>query len=222
MKATLLDFARWYEYANTSHKWGRDKTAMMTPVMDVIRKRRSIRKYKPEQISEEELEMILEAGRFAPSGGNSQTSHFIVIRNRALLNELSGVVEATFAGMEPEETMYKGTVRVIELCKRGGYDFIYSAPTLVVAANKRGYTNALADCAVALENMMLAATSLDIGSCWINHLKWLTDDARIIAFMRKLGLGEDEQICGGVALGYPDQVYSTPLKRTGNTVTIIR
>ena len=195
---------------------------MTTSVMDVIRKRRSIRKYKPEQISEEELGMILEAGQFAPSGGNSQTSHFIVIQNKALLNELTEMVEAAFARMEPEDTMYQGTIRVIELCKRGGYDFIYSAPTLVVAANRRGYTNAVADCAVALENMMLAAASLDIGSCWINHLKWLTDDEQILSLMHKLGLAEDEQICGGIVLGYPDQIYSSPLKRTGNKVTIVR
>jgi len=193
-----------------------------TPTMDVIRLRRSIRKYKQEQIKDEELEMILEAGRYAPSGGNSQTSHFIVIQSQEKLNKLTRLVEQTFAGMEPEETMYKGMIRVIELCKRGGYDFINNAPTLAVAANKRGYTNALVDCAVALENMMLAATSLDIGSCWINHLKWLTDDEMILAFMSELGLTDDEQICGAVALGYPNQVYTAPLKRAGNAVTIVK
>jgi nitroreductase len=193
-----------------------------TPMIDIIRSRRSIRKYKPDQIRDEELEMIIEAGRYAPSGGNNQSSHFIVIQNKPILDALTLLVEKTFAGMEAEKTMYQGMIRVIELCKRGGYDFIYSAPTLVVAANKRGYTNALVDCAVALENMMLAATSQGIGSCWINHLKWLTDVEAVRAFMRELGMNEDEQICGAVALGYPDQVYSSPLKRTGNAVTFVK
>jgi len=193
-----------------------------TPVMEIIRKRRSIRKYKPEQINDEELETIIEAGRFAPSGGNNQLSHFIAIQNRQMLNDLTVLVEEGLASIEPEPGMYKGMVRAIELCRKGGYDFIYSAPTLVVVANQRGYTNAMADSAVALENMMLAATSLGVGSCWINHLKWLTDDEKVLAYMRGIGLNEDEQICGAVALGYADQVYASPLKRTGNTVTIVR
>ena len=69
---------------------------------------------------------------------------------------------------------------------------------------------------------MLMATELDIGSCWINHLKWLTDDEMILAFMRELGLRDDELICGALALCYPDQVFTAPLKRTGNAVTIVK
>jgi len=193
-----------------------------TPVTQAILLRRSIRKYRPEQISGEELLTIIEAGRHAPSGGNSQTCHFIAIQNREVLGELTAMVHDAFAGMEAEPEMYRGMIRVIELCKKGGYDFIYSAPTLVVVANKRGYTNAMADSAVAIENMMLAAASLGVGSCWINHLKWLTDDERILRYMQGLGLSTDEQICGAAALGYADQVYTAPLKRTGNPVTIVR
>jgi nitroreductase len=193
-----------------------------TPVTEVIRKRRSVRKYKPEQIGDEELETIIEAGRFAPSGGNNQMSHFIVIQNRRMLDELTAMVEERLAAMETEPAMYKGMIRAIELCRKGGYDFIYRAPTLIVVANHRGYTNAMADSAVALENMMIAATSLGVGSCWINHLKWLTDDAKVLETMHGIGLNEDEQICGAVALGYDDQVYAAPLKRTGNAVTIMR
>ena len=195
---------------------------MDTPVMEIIRKRRSIRKYKPEQISDEELEMIIEAGRLAPSGGNNQLCHFIAIQNRKRLDDLTIMVEEELAAMEIAPAMYKGMIRAIELCRKGGYDFIYHAQTLVVVANQRGYTNAMADSAIALENMMLAATSIGIGSCWINHLKWLTDDTRVSGYMHAIGLKEDEQICGAVALGYPDQHFTGPLKRTGNKVTVVK
>ena len=53
--------------------------------------------------------------------------------------------------------------------------------------------------------MMLAATSLNIGSCWVNQLKWLTDNPPILQFMKKLGLTDSEIICSGLTLGYPDQ-----------------
>lgn len=191
-----------------------------TPVMEIILKRRSIRKYKSEQIDDGLLETIIEAGRYAPSGGNNQTCHFIVIQNKELLVKLTALVQERLAAMEIEPTMYDGLIRVINLCKKGGYDFIYGAPTLVVVANRRGYTNAMADSAVAIENMLLASTSLGIGSCWINHLKWLTDDEKLLEVMHGFGLEQTEMICGAVSLGYPDQSFTGPLKRTGNAITM--
>lgn len=195
---------------------------MENKVLEVINKRRSIRKYKKEQISEEKLSLIIEAGRFAPSGGNNQTNHFIVIQNRETLQELKLMVEKEFAKMEIKEDTYKSIKNSILASKKGGYDFTYNAPTLIVSTNQKGYGNAMADCSVALENMMLAAVSLDIGSCWINQLHWLDDNKSIHAYMMKLGLTENETICGGLALGYSQMSDMVPLKRTGNTVTYIK
>lgn len=195
---------------------------MENQVLEVISKRRSIRKYKKEQISEEKLSLIIEAGRFAPSGGNNQTNHFIAIQNRETLQELKLMVEKEFAKMEIKEDTYRSLKNSILASKKGGYDFTYNAPTLIVVANQKGYGNAMADCSVALENMMLAAVSLDIGSCWINQLHWLDDNKSIHAYMMKLGLTENETICGGLALGYSQMSDMVPLKRTGNTVTYIK
>ena len=195
---------------------------MKNPVLETIYRRRSIRKYKPEQITEAELHLVLEAGRYAPSGGNNQTSHFIVIQNSSILAELKRLAEHEFAQMEVTETMYGSLAHSILQSKKGNYDFTFDAPTLVIAANQRSYGNALADCAVALENMMLAAVSLNIGSCWVNQLKWLTDNPAILQFMKKLGLADSEIICGGLTLGYPDQGELQPLARKGNTVTLVK
>ncbi len=195
---------------------------MENEVIKNIYKRRSIRKYKQGQIKDEELSVIIEAGRYAPSGGNNQTSHFLVLQNNLVLNQLKKLVEQEFSKMEIEENMYKSLKNSILKSKKGGYDFIYNAPTLVVAANLNGYGNAMADCAVALENMMLAATSLNIGSCWINQLKWLNDKPLIRNYLIELGLGANECICGGLALGYPDMVLSGNHPRTGNRVIYIK
>lgn len=195
---------------------------MENQVLENISKRRSIRKYEKDQISDEKLSLIIEAGRFAPSGGNNQTNHFIVIQNREVLQELKNMVEKEFAKMEIKENTYKSIKNSILASKKGGYNFIYNAPTLIVAANQKGYGNSIADCSVALENMMLAATSLDIGSCWINQLHWLDDNKYVRSYMMKLGLYENETICGGLALGYSQMSEMTPLKRTGNTVTYVK
>ncbi|MEA5007233.1 nitroreductase [Clostridium tyrobutyricum] len=195
---------------------------MENQVLEAIVKRRSIRKYKKEQIPDEKLSLIVEAGRLAPSGGNNQTSHFIVIQNRETLEELKSIVEREFAKMEIKEDTYKSIKNSILASKKGGYNFTYNAPTLIVAANQKEYGNAMADCSVALENMMLAAVSLDIGSCWINQLHWLDDNKYVREYMMKLGLSADETICGGLALGYSQISEMVPLERTGNTVTYVK
>ncbi|MDF2538645.1 MAG: nitroreductase [Herbinix sp.] len=194
----------------------------MNEVIQTIKKRRSVRKYKSEQLSDHELYAILESGQYAPSGGNNQTSHLIVIQKEEILKELKDLVEQEFSKMEVYEGMYKSLVASINASKRGGYDFYYNAPTLVIAANRKGYGNAIADCSCVLENMMLAATSLNIGSCWINQLHWLDENPVIRQFLIPLGLSEEETICGGLALGYPELREQTSLKRTGNSITMVR
>ncbi|MFC0903603.1 nitroreductase family protein [Clostridium sp. MT-14] len=195
---------------------------MENQVLETILKRRSIRKYGKDQIPDEKLSLIIEAGRFAPSGGNNQTSHFIVIQNRETLQKLKLMVQKEFADMEIKEGLYKSIKNSILASKKGGYDFMYNAPTLIVAANQREYGNAMADCSVALENMMLAAVSLNIGSCWINQLHWLDDNKCIHRYLVELGLRENETICGGLALGYSQTSEMAPLKRTGNVVTYVK
>lgn len=195
---------------------------MDNPTLETIRRRRSVRKFKPEQITEEELSLIVEAGRYAPSGSNSQLTHLIVIQNAAVLAELRALVQQEFAAMEPDEGMYKSFANAIAKSKQGTYSFLYSAPTLVVVANRKDHGNNMADSAACIENMMLAATSLGVGSCWINQLRWLRENERVVAFLEKLGLSPDETVCGGVVLGYSAQGELAPPARSGNPVTIVR
>jgi nitroreductase len=94
---------------------------------------------------------------------------------------------------------------------------------LIVTANRKGYGNAIADSACALENMMIAANALDLGSCWINQLHWLDENEAVRAFLQEKGIKEDETITGGLILGYPDTGMPNriALERKGNPVTWI-
>ena len=166
--------------------------------------RRSTRRFKEEAPAREIVEKVIEAGRRAPSGANSQTTHFIVVTRRETLNELAELVRTEFAKMEVGEDTYISLKNSINASKKGNYVFHYDAPILIVTANAKGYGNAVADSACALENMMIVANALDLGSCWINQLHWLDENAEIRKYMAKLGLGEDETITGGLALGLPE------------------
>ncbi len=171
--------------------------------MEAILTRRSTRNYRPDPMEKEKLERILDAARQAPSGGNNQTNHFLVIQNRKVLQKLTGMVEAAFSRMTADENTYASLRHAIEASKKGGYVFCYNAPVLIAVANRRDYGNNMADCACAIENMMVAANALDLGSCWINQLRWLNEDDALVEYLRSLGMRENERIYGAVIIGYP-------------------
>ena len=199
---------------------------LTNPVLETIVNRRSTRSYTAQQVEEEALTAILEAGRYAPSGGNSQNCHFLVIQNPEVLDELAVLVRETFRAMKPYAWRYRSLNNSIEKAQSGrdDYHFFYHAPTLVVVANRKHYPNAMADSACALQDMMITASSLGVGSCWINQLHWLELERKeeVMEFLRELGLGKDETVCGALALGYPAKPLGEPLKRTGNRVTYVR
>ena len=183
--------------------------------------RRSTRRFDNKIPDKELIQKGVNAGRYAPSGANSQTSHFIVITNKEVLKEIAELVQGEFAKMEISEDMYVSLKGSINASKKGDYVFHYNAPVLIVIANKKGYGNAIADSSCALENMMIAANAFDLGSCWINQLHWLDDNERIRTFLEGYGLKKDETITGGLALGFSENGLPNrkPLDRKGNVVT---
>ena len=183
--------------------------------------RRSTRKFTDILPERELIDKVIEAGRYAPSGSNSQTTHLIVFTDRGMLDELAVLVQREFAEMELTDDMYVSLKASINASKKGTYRFHYDAPVLIVTANKAGYGNAIADSACVLENMMIAANALDLGSCWINQLHWLDEHEKIRDFLSRFGLLEDETITGGLILGYPESGLPDRrmTERKGNPVT---
>ena len=107
--------------------------------LEALVTRRSTRNYKPDPVEQKKIDKILEAGRQAPSGGNNQTSHFFVIRNREVLDKLIVMTEKAFAAMEVTENTYASMKHSINASKKGEYVFCYNAPVLIVIANRKGY-----------------------------------------------------------------------------------
>ena len=194
-------------------------------VIEAIKTRRSTRKFKARAVEMEKLQQIVEAGRFGPTGGNAQGNHFFVISNATALMMLKDMVQTAFAKMELRDDLYKSLKNSIMLSQKGNYSFSYNAPVLIVVANKKDYGNNMADVACAVENMMLAANELDLGSCYINQLKWLNEDPSIRRYLGTLGLKDDERVYASVAIGYPDTETGLPNRaespRVGNEVVFV-
>jgi nitroreductase len=193
--------------------------------LEAILSRRSTRSYKSDAVENEKLQKIIDAGRYAPSGGNNQTCHFLVVQNSDVLKKLATLAEAAFSKMEVTPETYSSLKSSILQSKKGGYIFHYKAPVLIIVANQKDYGNNIADCAVAVENMMIAANALDLGSCWINQIHWLTEDAEILKYLRELGLKENERVYASMVVGYAKsedgKPNRKPLPRKGNEVTFI-
>ena len=191
--------------------------------LDWIKSRRSTRKYLGRAVEQEKVEQVVEAGRFAPTGGNMQNTHFLVIRRPEALERLADLARQEFAKMEETPDMYKSLRSAVQRSKEGNYVFTFHAPVLIMTASKKGYPNGMANCACALENMMLMANALDLGSCWVNQLRWLNDNPLLTEALREMGLEADELVYGGMVLGYADTEdglpVRTPLPHTGNPVT---
>ncbi len=193
--------------------------------LTLIKSRHSTRKFLQKPVEKEKLDLVIEAGRFAPSGGNNQTTHFIVIQDKVVLEEMARIAQEEFAKMELTPDTYASLATSIKLSKKGTYVFHYNAPVLILTANRIDYGNNMADCSCAVENMMLMANALDLGSCWINQVNWLNRNPVMVAYLKKLGMQEGETVYVSMVLGYPDTEDGLPFRRVverkGNPVTYV-
>ena len=172
-------------------------------VISTIMNRRSIRKYQPQAVEREKMDIILECGINAPNGQNKQSWEIRVVDNPELLNEMKEAMAKGHPNMNPE--MVKG-------CFRG-------APTMVFIARDKSYDFSAYDCALLAENMVLSAWSMGIGSiCLGSPVRFLTDNAECIPYVEKLGFSEGYELSLCVGFGYPD---GTPEAKPRNKEKII-
>lgn len=192
---------------------------MENEVLKCIKERRSIRKFEKRPVEDEKIAALLEAAVWAPSGSNSQLWSFVAIANEQKLEGLNEAVKKGFETWSPDDD-YPAKWHAKENARKESFNFYYHAPVLIVATNERGYTNALADCCLGLENIFLAAHSMGLGSCFINQLKWLDGEEGVRAYLSALGLPKERLICGAAAVGYAAISPKAPERKQGRTAIV--
>lgn len=163
----------------------------MNQIIETIKNRRSVRQFSPEQIKDEELESILEAAIYAPTGHNDQPWHFTIVQNKDLINEINDGAKKVMKGMKMEWISKLGALKE--------FNIFHRAPTALIVSGKKDATTPIVDCAAAVQNILLAAESMDIGSCWIGFAKFFFLDPDN---MKKFNIPEDHEVHFGVAIGY--------------------
>ena len=152
----------------------------MNETLQTIAQRKSCRSYRSEMIKDEELQAILKAGIQAPSAMNRQLCEIYAITNPSYIDELTEAIKKV-----SEERGEK---------KPDTYHFSYHAPILLIVSGPEYDSRRVEDGSCMLENIFLAATSLNIGSCWINQLRDTQDVDEVRNILNKMGIPHNHQL----------------------------
>jgi nitroreductase len=175
----------------------------MNGIINNMIERRSIRKYKTEQITETDLEAILQAGIYAPSAGSRQSAIIVVCQNAEINTALGKINKAAFKGSMSTETSYISKEQPSIADNAAIQSAFYDAPTVLTLFAPKQFLNSAADCYVAAQNIMLAAHSLGIGSCMVARAEdtFSSDLGRRI--QKEWGIDETYEAKIHITLGYP-------------------
>lgn len=158
----------------------------MSDVLNVLKTRRSIRKFKPDMIPEETMNTIIEAGTYAATGMGMQSPIIIAVTNKKVRDELSAL-NAKIMGKDKD------------------FDPFYGAPVVLIVLADKSRPTYIYDGTLVMGNLMNAAHDQGIGSCWIHRAKEEFEGDYGKEMLAKLGIEGDYEGIGHCVLGYADQ-----------------
>ena len=171
----------------------------MNEILNNLETRRSVRSYKPEQVSDELLDAVLRAGSYAASGMNNQKAVMVAVRDpetRDLLSKLNAAVMGS------------------------SNDPFYGAPCVIVVLSDPERGTWVEDGSLVLGNLMNAAHALGLGSCWINRARQTFDRPEGKALLEKWGLPERYRGVGNCILGYADEEPALKERLKGRIIKV--
>jgi nitroreductase len=197
---------------------GANDVALKDIVRDVIHQRRSVRKFTDEPVSEEDLNYILEAGRWAPSGENSQGWRFLVIKDRDIIEKLGEIsgngsarrftgefatqrMQERFAALQDEE---KKQAAFQKLITGNVSRFVATAPVVICVVGKKAVWDVQLDNAACIENMLIMVSALGLGATWV--IAPFTDIRDEQLVNKLLGIPKDYKAISIVPIGHMDRL----------------
>ncbi len=180
-------------------------------VLKTIYNRRSVRDFKEDDVSDDLIREIIKAGCYAPNNLNKQLWGFVVIKNRELMKKLSDKVKED-SKKNPDIIKIAETnpflKNLLNMMSKPDFSVFYNAPVMIMVLARSDDTFQQIDCSLAAENMMIAARSLGVGSCWIGVAMQLSNDRKTLT---EIGVPSEYNLVAPLIFGYPtktDQVAS--------------
>ena len=185
---------------------------IINDVIKTILKRRSYRLYSNKKVKPKELDLILTSAIYAPSATNAQNWHFTVIQNKEIINYLSNKTKGI---MKTSNNDY-----FVKKANNPNYHLFHNANIIIlVSGDKKEFS--VDNLALASQNIMLAAESLDIGSCYIGLIKYFFDTKEGKEYIKQLNIPNGYYPHHAITLGYKVKVIDTPLPRKENCINYI-
>jgi len=188
---------------------GTEKEAIINNILT----RRAIRKYTNEQVSAGQLDTIMKAAIYAPSTLNKQSWEIRVIQNPAIIAEINNRFLAFAQGKE-----FQGSAARY---REPGFSISHHAPTLIVMASEKMSTHAKLDVGISLENILLSAHALGLGTCPLGTLVPVLNRPENADILKLLNIPDDYEVTINIALGYPAESPEAPI-RYSDKVKIIK
>jgi len=188
---------------------GSNKDAIINNILN----RRSIRKYTKEQVPTEMIDTIMKSAIYAPSALNKQPWEIRVIQNPEILKEINNRFLSFAQGKE-----FQGSAANY---RNPGFSIFHSAPTLIVIASDKSNPNAKLDVGIALQNILLSAEALGLGTCPLGTLVSILNRSENEDLLKLINIPEGYEVAINVALGYPNESPTAPI-RYSDKVKIIR
>ena len=163
----------------------------MNSVIETIKERRSIRGFKPQQISDSDLQTVLDCALNAPSACNKQSWHFTVIQNPAMIQYLNDTAKTNLKQSDVPLFREYGEDESIAL--------LYGSPTLIMVSGDDEDYDAIIDCSAAVQNMLIAAQSLGLGTLWNGLINFAFQNEVV---KEKTAIPAGYTTYFGIALGY--------------------
>lgn len=195
---------------------------MQNSVIETILHRRAIRRFGPKQIEEEALRQILEAGLYAPSAGGRQGVIFAVCQDREVNERLGRIKQANSHPRMATATSFVSREQPSIADDPNLKNAFYDAPTVITMFAPKDFLFSAEDCAAAAENMMLAADSLGIGSCYIGQGWTAFDDPYGQEILKRWNIRTDYYAVMQLLLGYPREGDQHPIPKPRRKDRILR
>lgn len=179
-----------------------DLSSCEEPENDVLRaifERRSVRDYKDEPVSDDLIRKLIRAGVQAPSAANKQPWRFVVVKDKQMMKRLSDKAKELWVD-ESRKSSNPDLIRMAQMVSRPDFNIFFDAPLLIMIFSHPDAFSPHYDCSLAAGNMMLAAGSLGLGSCWIGLAAPVE---RVATMMRELGVPEGHRLIAPLIFGYP-------------------
>ena len=186
---------------------------MKNAIIENMYERQSIRQFTEAPVEKETIEELLSAAVQAATGGNTQGWHFTVLTSEEAKVSLNAAVRQGMLNLKLNENSYKSQISGQKAAQSENYCCYFHAPCWIILSAAKSFPNNMADCSLAAANIMHAAVSLGLGTCWVNQVRWTQDDPIVAEALRRINIAEDELVCVSLAVGAPAVKPTKPARK---------